>query len=182
MREEGRRWARKQVLQSADFALAAKEVKKLLKGFQYCLVGGLAVSVYANPPVTVDIDILVAVTTAELEELFKKRGRGWTASRLWFASRRKGIPAGGLNLTKDKPQIDVDLLATGSDSYLQDVVLSALSTNLQPNLTMPVIQPEDLVVMKSLVGRDKDHDDVVAISRARKLDTKYIDGWINELL
>jgi predicted nucleotidyltransferase len=177
-----RRWARKQVLQSADFAATCREIKRLLKGFEYCLVGGLAVSVYANPPVTVDVDILVVAAVTDLRLLFSRFGKAWTSSSLWFPSRRSGVPTGGLNVSRENPHVDVDLLATGSDSFLVNAVRDARNTKLQTNLWMPVILPEDLVIMKSLVGRDKDIDDVVAISRSMKLDLSYVDMKINELL
>jgi len=147
------------------------------------LIGGLAVAYYVNPPVTVDVDFLVFATTKEISE-YAQGLTGWGQGPLMFTSRTKGMPKGGVRLSKvTPPEAEVDLISCGSDEYLQSVVLNSPLVEVQPGFTIKVIRPEDLVVMKTLVGRDKDIDDTVEImSKLRgKIDETYIETVLEQL-
>jgi len=177
-----RKWARKGFIQTAGFREVARVVGAELTGYDYALIGGLAVSYYINPPVTIDTDFLVE---AEFEELQKTtitplERKGWRVGLLRFTSIRKGFPRKGYQLKKGK--LIVDLIVTGKDEYLQGVVRNAFLSSVGGQ-EMKVVRPDDLVVIKSLVGRDKDLDDVAELSRVlgAKLDWGYIDRKIQEL-
>jgi hypothetical protein len=78
---------------------------------------------------------------------------------------------------------DVDLILAGDDRYLSDVVAHATLEEVQKGFKIPVATSEDLVVMKTLVGREKDIEDVLAIQETTaNLDEEYIDRKLDELL
>ena len=180
-----RQWKAKDVLLSDDFNKAAAYLAFELRnaGLDFCLVGGLAVGVYANPPVTVDIDLLLKCSTDDLEE-FRHSLKGFMSHALRFGGRLKGMPKYGVKFTQDKPlHCDADLIVAGDDKFLQSVVRRAITANVSPHLSLPVITVEDLVVMKSLVGRDKDLEDVQALQAAcPKMDMTYVGRMLERLL
>ena len=180
-------WARTQILASADFRNASSKVMSTLQEFKldFTLIGGLAVAFHANPPVTVDIDFLVNGSLEDLKAtipMFEESG--WEAITLRFAHRQKGLPRGGIRISIDSPATDVDLIVTGEDEYLSSVVERSTFELVQKDFLIPIVKPEDLIVMKTLVGREKDAQDVIAISQALRgvIDENYIDDRLEELL
>ena len=176
-----RKWARKGFIQSEGFRKIAKAVYETLSDYDYALIGGLAVSCYANPPVTVDADFLVNAETASLRDsLVGFEAMGWKVGLLRFTHRRRGFPEHGFQLKKGK--LVLDLIATGEDEYLRSVVQNG-KLRYMGGEQIKVVSANDLVVIKSLVGRDKDIDDVAELSRSLgdKLDWDYINEKIGEL-
>lgn len=190
-----RRWLRSQILGTPQFAEFAAAVAKFIgKQYRTCLVGGLAVAYHANPPVTVDVDFLVEADMADLDRAaWHFESSGWERIPIRFPVRSPGFPQFGVNLRNDNLEnsehsewkaAEIDLIATGSDRFLKSIVANAMLCEVQKGLSIRVAKPEDLIVMKTLVGREKDLDDVAAIQRKLKgkLDTEYIDSMLNELL
>ena len=176
--------ARKQHLGSADFRMLAADVSAILQGYHYALIGGLAVAYYANPPVTIDVDLLIDATEADAGDIVE-RMEGWTSKRLWFVSGRLGMPQYGMQFSRTEPFVaDLDVLFTGDDKYLRSVVRKAGLHEVQPGLQFPVVAAEDLMVIKTLVGREKDVEDTQALFEALgdKLDEEYITRMVNKLL
>lgn len=180
-----RQYTRKRILQSKEFKVALREVDKRLGGkFDYALIGGLAVAYYANPPVTVDVDFFVDAVEQEVEEIAETFVRdGWTQVPLRFTARMKGFPRRGVRVYRESPPADIDFLATGGDVYLQSVVRRAKYQEVAPGVVVKVIGPEDLIIVKTLAGRDKDIEDVIRVTKAlgEKLNQEYIDRKIEEL-
>ena len=170
----------KRILASKAFRWTVEQTKEALGGHTYCLVGGLAVAYHANPPITVDADFLVEGGGHDLKESLEWfEIHAWDVSRLIFATRMKGRPRHGYKIQRGRH--DIDLLVTGMDKFLLHAVRRAVYA---PKLAVPVIRPEDLFVMKTLAGRDKDLYDMVALQKSlgSKLDMDYINKWIEELL
>lgn len=173
-------WARKQYLATADFRQVCEEAKKAMEGHSYCLIGGLAVAYHVNPPVTMDVDFLF---DGEIEEA--KFSREWTVAPLLFPTRQPGYPRRGANFRrKNPPNHVVDLLEAGTDRFLLGVLSRAVPATIQRGLRVPVITPEDLIVMKTLAGRDKDVEDIAEIEHGMgdKLDYEYIRKAVDRLL
>jgi hypothetical protein len=188
-----RQYLRSQLLKSKDFIEVVREVDSILGDtFPMCLIGGLAVGYYSNPPVTVDIDFLVDATMEDLDRVaWHFEGRGWERSVLRFTHQRPGFPKRGIELHRIDPDFstkavsiqDVDLISTGGDVYLTSVVARAVEVEVDKDLVISVVTPEDLIVIKSLVGRDKDLEDIAVMERALKktLDYDYIERMLAQL-
>ena len=179
-----RKYARRRYLASVEFRNLIEEIGPYIEALPHALIGGLAVSYYANPPVTVDVDFLVEASIGEIvNQIRPLREKGWSAGEMIFTDRRKGFPRRGISLRR-RPRMIVDLLATGEDEYLQSIVHRAKLTEVQDGVPLLVISPEDLIVLKSLAGRDKDVEDVVSLTSTlgEKLDREYIDQKIDELM
>lgn len=175
-------WQAKRVLAGPEFAAVARDVPLLLADYSYCLVGGLAVGFHANPPVTVDIDILVCADADGLRNIAYSVTE-WRVQPLWFMSRQKGLPRSGVKLIRNVDySAQVDLIATGKDDFLRSVVEHSRKVNVADKVMFPVCTVEDLIVMKVLVGRDKDMEDVSELyDVCAGLDKGYIERLIDEL-
>jgi len=175
------------VLKGAQFRRTVLGVQKLIDGrFESALIGGLAVAYYANPPVTVDADFLADVD----EDVFNNfradmvRAR-WGAMPLAFTTRRAGYPQRGFAFERMLPDMAkyerADFLFAGEDTYLQSVVRRGKLVTIQ-GARLRVARPEDIIVLKTLSGRDKDIEDVFALMRAVKVDQRYIDNLVERFL
>lgn len=151
---------------------ALGDIGKLLnqKGFGWALVGGLAVSVRAEPRFTRDVDLAVAVENdREAERLVADlRGLGYqiletveqeTTGR--FATARLVPPGRGPG------GVIVDLLFASS-GIEPEVVSSAEPLEVLPGLTVPVAGLPELIALK-LLSRDdstrpQDAADLVALA------------------
>lgn len=184
--------ARKNVLGSAEFRAVVEDIRPSLDGpgrdaqMEYALVGGLAVAAYANPPVTVDVDILLkSMRPREIFESCKSRFRPrWRVTQFGFPMRRSGPgkPSHGVRLSREEPfAAVVDIILTGADRFLQSAVDHAKWVIVQPGLELRVITVEDLIVMKMISGREKDNDDVAALSALPDLDDEYIQAALDAL-
>jgi hypothetical protein len=120
-------------------------------GQPWALAGGLAVSVWADPRFTHDIDIAVAVANdAEAESIIHALiGRGWQIGDVVeqtyterMATVRLTVEAGG------GPQMVDVLFATSSIE--PELAADAAMLEVLPLLTAPVARPEALVAMKLL--------------------------------
>lgn len=179
-----RKYARKNILKSDSFLATAKEIYDNFPKGSWVLIGGLAVSHYSNPPVTVDVDVFFDDTLYDVNPVLDKmRSCGWVSRPLRFPHRQRGLPRRGVALDCDNPPSVVDILFTGNDKFLRKMVKTGSAVLLSGGLEIPVVSAENLIVMKSLVGRDKDLDDIADLYRTlgSKLDDVYIQKTLDKL-
>lgn len=136
-------------------------------GIRYALIGGFAVSVYAEPRFTRDVDLAVAVAgDAEAEALIfamRERGYGVVASI-------DHLPTGRLGTVRlhgpAAPSIYLDLLFASS-GLEPEIVAGARRVEVLPGLVIPVASPGHLVALKLLArddaSRPQDAGDLLAL-------------------
>ena len=128
-------------LRVAGEAIAALEQR----GVPYAFIGGIASALHGRPRWTHDVDLFVRPEDA---------GRALDAlAETGFATQRtddfwlfKGIKEGVL--------VDVIFRSTG-DIYLDDEMIARSSVEEFKGLSMRVVSPEDLVVIKAVVHDEK---------------------------
>jgi len=137
-------------------------------GAEFALVGGLAVAAWAEPRITRDVDMAVAVgSDAEAEAtVFAMRERGYEVVTLLDHVPTGRLGTVRLNWPGPVPLL-VDLLFTSS-GIEGEIVAAARQRTIAPELTGPVACPGHLVAMKLLSRnpetRWQDHGDLVALS------------------
>lgn len=151
---------------------ALADIGELLdqKGIGWALIGGIAVSVRAEPRFTRDVDLAVAVESdREAEKLVGDlRGAGYEILETVeqektgrFATARL-LPPGG-----DPGGVIVDLLFASS-GIEPEVVATAEKLEVLPGLTVPVAGLPELIALKLLsrddVARPQDAGDLVALA------------------
>jgi predicted nucleotidyltransferase len=138
-------------------------------GARFALVGGLAVSTWADPRTTRDVDLAVAVETdAEAEALvYALRDRGYSVVQVIDHA-----PTGRLGTARlsgpGRPPVMTDLLFASSG--IEDLVVSqAVTTTVLPGLTVPVARPGHLVALKLLAQRAERAHDSVDLNELRRV-------------
>ena len=140
------------------------------EGLGWAVVGGLAVSVRAEPRFTRDVDLAVAVEDDRQAEglVGELRGSGYEILETVeqeatgrFATARL-VPPG-----QDRGGVVVDLLFASS-GVEHEVVASAELLEVLPDLQVPVAGLPELIALKLLarddVSRPQDHVDLVALT------------------
>lgn len=150
-------------------------------GFGWCLVGGLAASVYAEPRTTKDVDVAVSVSgegdLLQLLEFLKARGYSKPQVLMHVSpTRRMGwrvlLPASSAgNFTP------LDLLSSACGIEVE-IVSRSKKIELLPGLTLPVASLGDLIAMKILsqnsADRIQDRADVLALLRSASPDDRQV--------
>jgi len=140
---------------SLEAALRQIEVNLREAGVSFALVGGLAVSVRAEPRFTRDADLAVAVTSdAQAEALIQAlRALGYRIEATVeqdAVGRLATVRLAGATET-DAPIIDLLFASSGIEA---EVVAEAESLELLPNLTMRVARIGHLIALKVLSRDD----------------------------
>jgi predicted nucleotidyltransferase len=152
-----------------DALLAAHEILDDV-GATHALCGGLAANLYRTElRATSDVDVVIGVSPVTLVEVVERFERGgWTANASWHQGEQVRLVHPDLGR--------VDLLVAGTDfehAALDHAVPSTIAG-------VRVVTPEDLIVMKTVAGRARDVEAVVAIlvARGETLDAAYIADWV----
>jgi hypothetical protein len=150
-------------------------------GVEYAVAGGLAVSAWAEPRATVDIDLVIRGDPAVLTVVratARDAGLLQTNARVRAFRRvrllRMLVPPGA-----DPEPIAVDLLLPGD--ALTDAVLHNAKPLQLGRRRVRFASAEDTVLLKLLRDSDQDRVDIRALAAAAKLDRPYLRGWAKRL-
>ena len=125
-------------------------------GIRGALIGGLAVATWGVPRSTEDVDLLAELTASpELEAAL--RAAGWQASWQWGGSDDPIPLLLRLEWAHGGPEIDVILATRPWERAMLD---RAVQVTLPGGRRVPVVTPEDLIVLKLLAGGPQDLIDV----------------------
>jgi hypothetical protein len=159
----------------ADLAAALDEA-----GVAWYLFGAQAAILHGVARLTADVDVTVRwPDTHPNEALVERLERHRFVRRVAdpaFTERTRVIPL--LHVPSGLP-LDVVLAGPG----LEDQFFDRVQRREVEGVTIRLVSPEDLIVMKVLAGRPKDVDDVVAVAAAYRgtLDTDYIERTLTTL-
>jgi hypothetical protein len=150
------------------------------RGWQCCVIGGLAVQRWGEPRQTRDVD-LTLLTGLGGEERFVEpllaRYRGRIPEARQFALERRVL----LVATEDDIPIDI---ALGGLPYEARVVARATPFRVEPNVDLLTCSAEDLVVLKAFAARAQDWLDIegVLVRQGQRLDRHLVVEELRPLL
>jgi predicted nucleotidyltransferase len=167
-------------LKNKKFLATIADVTAFLKKLNvgYAMIGGMAVAYHANPPVTPDVDFLIDTENMDPLEILLA-GEGWQTVPIILKEQGLGFPDFGFAGRKPD-RMDIDIISTSGDSYLSEVVSNAREVVIG-SVKIPVVTVEDLIVIKTLVNRDKDFSDVRELRLKSKVDDAYIRRTLKRL-
>jgi len=160
---------RKVATPATPLAAALERIRSDLTALRvgYALVGGLAVSVRAEPRLTRDVDIAVStVDDDDAEELIRALlGRGYRLRATIEQAKIGRLATARLN-PPGRTSLVVDLLFASS-GIEAEIVEQAETIEILPALRVPVARASHLVAMKLLArddrARPQDLDDIRAL-------------------
>lgn len=163
-----------------ELGRALKQVAGALEraGVPYMVTGGLANLAWGEPRTTMDVDITVDTAgtgIAGILELAKELGSLLAENPEEVAEQGRLVPI----RTSEGVRVDM-VLATLP--FELDAIARARVTDLE-GVEIPVCTPGDLIVMKSVSRRARDHEDVIGILRRQRdsLDLVRLDQTISGL-
>jgi hypothetical protein len=153
---------------------AAFELQEFFEdqGWEYCLIGGLAMLRWGEPRFTQDVDVTL-LTRFQDEEGYVDPLLGRFAARAEnmrdFALTRRVI------LLKSSKGIGMDV-ALGGLPFEESVVARSSMYEYHSGRSLRTCSAEDLVVMKAFASRDQDWLDIkgILIRQGNRLDWPYI--------
>lgn len=183
----------KHLIESPSFCPAIKKLKTVLPQGLWALIGGRAVEVHSNPKQTPDIDILCNGMKIDVWDLIKSLA---TIGIKPVEEYEEGYILFAEDKTLD---VDIDIMPS-YDSFDIRAIKRAEVAKCN-GVSFPVVQPEDLVIMKAqaacdsgggLMGRTKskvkhDMDAIRILDEEVDLDKDYIvkvlraERWFEEL-
>jgi hypothetical protein len=122
------------------------------------IVGGLAISLLSNPRTTEDIDAVIRIDDEQIEK-FVRRGAKFGFEPRMPSPVAHAAESRMILMTHEPSGTRLDLSIAGSPFEQQAI------DNAQPikvgRRSVPVMSPEDLVILKVVAGRPIDKTDVI---------------------
>lgn len=125
------------------------------ESLSFCLVGGLAVSIHAEPRLTRDVDVVVSVRgDDEAEDVVRRiSARGYVIGAVLQHETQSRLSA--VRMTHpDRPAVVLDLLFASS-GIEPEIVERAQQIEALPGLTVLVAAVGDLIALKLLARDDR---------------------------
>ncbi|MBI3186047.1 MAG: hypothetical protein HYZ28_28250 [Myxococcales bacterium] len=143
---------------------------------RYALVGGLAVGVWGVPRATGDVDLW-----AELPDRLRPKLRGALIARGFEVPDMEGeLQQFGVFRSLFRPQrIFLDVFDAGNP--LGEAILAHRVRARLFDRSVWLVRAEELAVLKAIADRAKDRDDLVAILRSSRPDTRVILHWAEQV-
>lgn len=164
-----------------------KEMAALVKFFnaakiRYAILGGIAVLIYGEPRLTMDIDVNVSMGKSNMNEFLKigaKYGFYPIPRNIRSFIKKTGVIPMRFHKGKISGRCDV-IIAQNPIEF--SALERAVTRKIGP-VKIKVITPEDLIIHKITSSRPRDIEDLRGIiSRQKgKLDIKYIKSWIKKI-
>ena len=161
----------------ADYQSLLKEFAD--KKLQYLIVGGVAVNLHGYPRFTNDIDILLALDTANLKTMAQIMQNFGYQQRLPVSIQELGDAYKVRKLMQEKgliaysfiharePQFNIDVLV-GESLEFEKFTVHTMHADVW-GLDGRVVSIDDLIAMKKNSEREKDVQDVVALLELKGL-------------
>jgi hypothetical protein len=144
----------------------------------HAVIGGVAVSLLAQPRVTDDLDAIIACDTDLLESLLQKGAPHGFVPRISDAAdfaRRNHV----ILLQHQPTGINVDL-SCGTLPFDEEMIARARKLTIGA-VNIRVITPEDLIITKAVAHRPRDISDIEAILNIEpNLDFDRIRSWVGQ--
>ncbi len=144
----------------------------------YVIIGGVAVSLLAQPRTTQDVDIVIWLNE-ERWESFLLAGKAYGFAPRISDALKFAVRSRVLLLRHEKAGISVDV-SCGALPFEREMIERAKTFKIGV-LNLRVLTPEDLIITKAVAQRPKDIVDIEAILNIHQnLDVAYIRHWVNE--
>jgi hypothetical protein len=148
-------------------------------GIASAVIGGIAVSAWARPRATQDIDFKVLLDRDAAQRLLDILAPDYAPLQ---ANPLQALQRNGVLFVKDRTGIRIDLQLADT-SLDESVIHRARTIELEPGVTAHVCSAEDLIIYKMISTRPQDQIDVANIvqRQGQQLDDQYVLHWLRQL-
>lgn len=144
------------------------------------IMGGIATSVFGRPRTTYDVDGFILIEPAKAEKVMEKfKAAGFNFYKKHPIKTISGMRFITLLYSKLKTYVDLFIAET---EFQQGIIGRAEKVRLGKTL-IPIVSPEDLILLKLKSGRAKDVEDVreILMENKNRLDYSYLKHHAKEL-
>lgn len=150
----------------------------------YAVMGGLAVRAHGIPRPTYDLDFTIAIEREQLVVLFDTLDElGYTVPEIYrtgWVDQVADMPLIKFNLMIQGNAIAVDVFLAETP-FLESAIARRVRTEIE-NVTVDVVSPEDLILLKAIARRPRDVGDIIDVRFTQgDLDEAYLRKWAGEL-
>jgi len=145
---------------------------------RYAIVGGLAVSVWAIPRATRDVDLYADLKDSQRQNVQKElEDHGFEVPAMAAELEQYGV----FRSRSRRDGVFLDIFSAVGP--LGQAILDRRQRIMLEGRAIWLISPEDLVLLKAFSERERDFEDLVSLFRhaAAKLDMPYVARWAKEL-
>lgn len=154
-------------------------LEKLLSHYEnrWVIIGGIAVSLIAQPRFTDDLDAMILLSVNKIDEFLQFGSQVGIEPRISdaesFAKKNRVLL---LHHVRSNTNIDISL---GILPFEEELIARSIKHQLEDELTINLPSPEDLIIMKSVANRPKDWEDIRMIAKKYpELDKQRIEMWV----
>lgn len=174
-------------MQPVDVATGLKLVITLIENakMDYMIVGSVAGSIYGEPRLTRDLDLVVALSPGDVQKfpvLFDSKHFYVPPQEIISQEATRG---GFVNLLHHTSGLKVDLVFRKSNQHALMEFTRKKRIEILHNLSAWVAAPEDIIIAKLRYYREgqsaKHLTDIRGILANTPIDRKYLDDWISAL-
>jgi hypothetical protein len=160
---------------SSAAALLLAELGEIFEGVDLpcIIIGGVAYNFWREPRFTKDIDFSIPANPGLIEVLTQRLiDAGYELTREQGAN----LASGHDFLRFEQPGTDKMVEFQTAKTPYQDLTIER-GVKLDDSQPFAVATPEDLIILKLIANRSKDHTDVVELGKIEDLDWNYIRYW-----
>jgi hypothetical protein len=164
-----------------------KQLKALINLFEtikipYAILGGLAVILYGEPRLTMDIDVNISLPSNHIGQFLiiaKKTGFLPSCNSVKTFVKKTGVIP--MKFMKTKPPGRCDIII--AENSLEHMALKRAKLKKIGSLNAKFITAEDLLIHKIASDRPRDIEDLkgILMRQRNKLDISYILFWLKKL-
>jgi hypothetical protein len=166
------------------FDTQCKALKALFTALKirYAVIGGVAVLLYGEPRLTLDIDVSVSIAKVDIKNFLaaaEKLGfRAIPGDIMGFISKTGVIP---LRYSKGKSIGRADIII--AQNAIEHKTIERAVIKKVGSVNMRVVSAEDLIIHKITSSRPRDRGDLAGIIKRQKdkLDLGYIRHWLRKI-
>ena len=164
-------------LESQLKALAKFLTKEKIK---YAILGGMAVSIYGEPRLTVDIDVNILFDKRKADE-FLKKSKKYGFYPFFSKTKEMAAKTGVIPTEFKKTKIRCDFIT--AENILEYEAIKRSKLKKIGSIKVRLVTPEDLIIHKIASSRPRDREDLkgILIRQKGKLDLKYVKTWLRKI-
>lgn len=174
----------KKLIYEHSFPIVMKKCMRALRGYEWCMIGGRAVEVWANPPQTPDLDLLVKFEARDAKHVIAAmKDEGFRLDKKFID--RDSVPMFFFTDTEERTEVDL----IGAFEDVHDWAIERSVKKTVGGLKFSVALPEDIVILKAYAAvsprrekRERDEAAIQALAADNELDTDYIEIILSQAL
>jgi len=157
-------------------SLAQFQQRLAAAGIDSVVIGGIAVSVWAKPRTTLDVDLKILLHRDQAQQLLDLLPPDYTPLQ---DHPLQALQRHGILFIKDMTGIRIDV-QLADVSFDEAAIQRARAIELASGVMAQVCTAEDLIIYKIISTRAQDHVDVESIIRRQgdALDDRYVLKWL----